>query len=255
MLRKEIKAIIKNPVYFVIIVLPLFLAFIMSEGTKSYLSQHRQISEAVNTAREIIPYNGVVLNSKAQFAVSELNFMLMMCAILAGLSLFEERRLHVWDRVVEKNKFILIKFFIHYGVSVLMIVFNIVGFWLLFDIKMSVKSIFVFLSVPLISILLGFFVGITAKGRAVLSNTILMIVMIMGYFGGALSLTSVLSNTSFMNVLMRLSPLTMANKLVFKDLIGISMGNDLLLWILLISIFAGTFIFLIGRKIKNGASI
>ena len=255
MLKKEIKGIIKNPVYIIIMFLPLFLTFIMSEGTKNYLSQHFQNSTAVNTAKEVILYNGVLLNSKSQFAVSELNFMLMMCAILAGLSIFEERKLHVWDRVVSKGNFILIKIFTHYAFSLIMILFNVIGYWILFDISFPIKSICIFLSIPIVSISFGLFVGILVYNRAMLSNTVLMIVMLMGYFGGALSLTSVLSNTKFMNVLMYISPLTMANKLIFKDLIHINWGNDLFIWISTILVFTLLFIFLIVRRLKNGASI
>ncbi len=82
-----------------------------SEGTKNYLSQNIQSAIVVNTAKEVILYDGMVLNSKVQFAVSELNFMLMMCAILAGLSIFEERKLHIWDRVVNKGNFLHIMHF------------------------------------------------------------------------------------------------------------------------------------------------
>ncbi len=255
MLKKEIKGIIKNPVYLIIMFLPLLLTFIMSEGTKKYLSQHIQSSAVINTAKEVILYDGTLLNSKVQFAVSELNFMLMMCAILAGLSIFEERKLHVWDRVVSKGDFMLIKFFTHYAFSLIMILFNVIGYWVLFDISFPIKSIWVFLSIPVFSISLGLFVGLLVYNRAMLSNTVLMIVMLMGYFGGALSLTSVLSNTKFMNVLMYLSPLTIANQLIFKDLIHVNWGNDLWIWISIVLIFELIFVSLIGRRIKSGASI
>ena len=252
MLKKEIKGIIKNPVYFIIMCLPQLLTFIMSEGTKSYLSQHIQSIVAVNTVKEVIMYDGVLLNSKVQFAVSELNFMLMMCAILAGLSIFEERKLYVWNG---KGNFITIKFLTHYVFSLVLIVFNILGFRILFNIGFSIESLYIFISVPIISIILGLFVGLLAANRAILSNAILMIVMLTGYFGGALSLTSVLSNTKFMNVLMYLSPLTMANRLIFKNLVHVNWGNDLLIWILEIFVFVSIVVSLIGRRVKNGASI
>ncbi len=255
MLKKEIKEIIKNPVYFVIMILPQLITFIMSEGTKGYLSQHMQNAPVVNTAKEIILYDGILLDSKAQFAVSELNFMLMMFAILAGLSIFEERRLHIWDRIVGKGKFIIIKFFTHYIFALIMIIFNILGFCILFNINFQISSLYIFFSVPIISILLGLFAGIIAGSRAIISNAVLMIVMMTGYFSGALSLTSVLANTKFMNALMYLSPLTMANKLIFKDLINVNWGNDLLIWTLIILILTAGFISLIGRRVKNGASI
>ncbi len=255
MIRKEIKGMVRNPVYFIIMILPIILTFIMSEGTQNYLSQHKQISEAVNTAKEIIIYQGILLNSKVQFAVSELNFMLMMYAILAGLTVFEEIKLHIWDRIVNKNEFILIKYLTHYGFSVFMIIFNMACFWVLFDIKMPIESIFIFLSVPIISILLGIFVGIVVFDRAMLSNTILMTVMMMGYFGGALSLTSVLANTKFMDVLMYFSPLTIANKLIFKILLNIDLEGYLLIWTGLVILIAGTFTYLIKRRIKYGAII
>ncbi len=255
MLKKEIKGIIKNPAYFIIMCLPMLIAFIMSEGTKNYLSQHVQSIVAVTTTKEVIMHNGALLNSKVQFAVSELNFMLMMCAILAGLSIFEERKLHVWERIVGKGNFILLKFFIHYAFSIVMITFNLIGFSIFFDINFPIGSVCVFLSIPIISVVLGLFVGLSSGNRAMLSNTILTIVMLMGYFGGALSLTSVLSNTKFMNVFMYLSPLTMANRLIFKNLVHVNWGNDLWIWSLAIFVFVTIFVSLIGRRVKNGASI
>ncbi|MDY6037688.1 MAG: hypothetical protein SPI74_01615 [Eubacterium sp.] len=125
----------------------------------------------------------------------------------------------------------------------------------MFDINFPIKSIGVFLSIPIISIILGLFVGLLACSRAILSNTVLMIVMMMGYFGGAISLTSVLSNTKFMNVLMYLSPLTRVNRLIFKDLIQVNRGNDLWIWILTVLVFATVLISLMGRRVKDGAII
>lgn len=255
MFRKEIKAIIKNPAYFIIMILPLTLTFIMSEGTKNYLSQFTKTTEVFNSTKEIVLYNGMILASKFQFAVSELNFMLMMYAILAGLSILEERRLHVWDRVVNKKSFILTKFFVHYIFAIIIIALNIFGFWVIFNIVFSIKCICMFLCMPIISIVLGLFIGVTVNNRAILSNIILMMVMMMGFFGGALSLTSVLANTKYANVLMYLSPLTMANKLIFKDLINLNWGNDFLIWIAFISIFLGACITMIARRIRNGSII
>lgn len=255
MFRKEIKGILKNPAYFIIMILPLFLTFIMSEGTKNYLSQFTKTTEVLNSTKEIVLYNALILESKLQFAVSELNFMLMMYAILAGLSIFEERRLHIWDRVVNKVSFIFTKFIVHYIFAIIIIAFNMLGFWILFNIKFPIKSTCMFLCMPIISIVLGLFIGIIVKNRAILSNTILMMVMMMGFFGGALSLTSVLANTKYANVLMYLSPLTMANKLIFKDLINLNWGNDFLIWIAFISIFLGACISMIGRRIRNGSII
>lgn len=255
MLRKEIKRLIHNPVYFIIMSLPLMLSFIMSEGTKSYLSQHLQGAIAVKTVKEVILYDGPLLNSKVQFAVSELNFMLMVCAVLAGLSMFEERKLHVWDRVVCKGRIVLLKFLTHYAFSLIMITFNIIGYRILFDIGFSIKSVGIFLSIPIISISVGLFVGILAYNRAMLSNTILMLVMMMGYFGGALSLTSVLSNTKFMNVLMHVSPLTIANRLIFKDLLHMQWGKDLWTWLCIVLICELILVSLMVRRVKNGSSI
>lgn len=255
MLKKEIKLMIKNPVYFIIMCLPQLLSFIMSEGTKNYLSQHNQSISQINTAKEVIMYNGILLNSKVQFAVSELNFMLMMCAILAGLSIFEERKLYVWNRVINKANFLIMKFITHYIFSLIMIAFNVLGFYIFFNISFSTQALYIFISIPLISIILGLCVGLFISNRAVLSNSILMIVMLMGYFGGALSMTSVLSNTKFMNVLMYLSPLTIANRLIFKNLILINWGNDLWIWLISIFLFLAIFVTLIGRRVKNGASI
>lgn len=255
MLKKEIRGIMKSPVYFIIAALPLLLTFIMSEGTRNYLVQHSQSSAVVRAAKEVALYDGASLPARVQFAVSELHFMLMMCAVLAGLSLFEERKLHVWDRAVRKSEFVLIKFFTHYAFSLAMIAFNVVGFWVLFDIRFPIHSLCIFFSVPLISILLGLFAGVTVRNRAMLSNSVLMAVMMMGYFGGALSLTSVLENTPFTSLLMYLSPLTWANQLIFKALLGVAWGKDLFIWGAVVLLFAGTFSFLMRKRVKHGAGI
>lgn len=235
--------------------LPLLFTFILSEGTQHYLSQHINSELDINTVKNIILYNGIVLNSRTQFAVSELSFMLMMCAILSGLNVFEERTLHVWDRVVCKRLFLLIKFVIHFLFTVIMIGVNTFFLKMAFNISFSVKAILIFLSIPIISIPMGILVGMNVKNRTLLSNTILMIVMMMGYFGGALSLTSVLSNTRFMNLLMYISPLTIANKLIFKEMIHIAWTFDIVVWIVLCLVLSTIFTLLISWRIKNGASI
>ncbi|UTC64007.1 hypothetical protein E4O00_08965 [Treponema sp. OMZ 788] len=255
MLKKEIKGIVKNPVYYIVMILPFIITFIMSEGTKNYLLQRTEFTHKINVAKEIVLYSGQILDAKIQFAVSELNFMLLMAAILIGLSVFEERRLHIWDRIVDKRKFISVKFFAHYGFSVVMIVFNLMLFALIFDMQTPFKSILILLSMPTVSMLFGILIGLIVQNRAMLSNTILMIVMFMGFFGGALSLTSVLSNTKCMNVLMYISPLTLANKLIYKNLINVNMGRELFIWIAFILGFAGLCIAFIERRMKNGTVI
>ncbi|UTC63153.1 ABC transporter permease [Treponema sp. OMZ 787] len=255
MLKKEIKGIVKNPVYYIVMILPFIITFIMSEGTKNYLLQRPEFTQKINVAKEIVLYSGQILDAKIQFAVSELNFMLLMASILIGLSVFEERRLHIWDRIVDKRKFVSVKFFAHYVFSVVMIVFNLILFAVIFDMQTPFKSILILLSMPIVSMLFGILIGLIVQNRAMLSNTILMIVMFMGFFGGALSLTSVLSNTKFMNVLMYISPLTLANKLIYKNLIHVTMGRELFIWIVFILGFAGLFIAFIERRIKNGTVI
>lgn len=255
MLKKEIKSIVKNPIYYIVMILPFIITFIMSEGTKNYLLQRPEFTNNINVMKEVVLYSGQILNAKIQFAVSELNFMLLMASILIGLSVFEERRLHIWDRIVDKRKFILTKFFAHFVFSIVMITFNIYLFELVFDMQTPLKSILIFMSMPIISMFLGIFVGCIVQNRAMLSNTILMIVMFMGFFGGALSLTAVLSNTKFMNVLMYISPLTLANKLIYKNMINVNMRVQLFIWIGFVLLFAGLFTFLIERRIKNGTVI
>lgn len=253
MFVKEVKSIFKNPIYYMILILPIILTLFMSEGTKNYLSREINNREIINTSKEVVIYDGKTLDSKEQFAVSELNFMLLMVSVLAGLNLFEERRLHIWDRVVQKNKFYFIKFLSHFIFSIIMVILNIAVFKFLLKIDFNLKSVFIFISVAIISINFGLFVGIIVKTRAAVSNTIMMIVMLMGYFGGALSLSSVLENTKFMNILIYISPLTFANKIIFKNLINISCLNEFIVWILLLIISSTLFSFYVQRRIKNGS--
>lgn len=255
MIKKEFKGAIRNPAYYIVMLLPILLTFIMSEGTKGYLSQGLQDQAIIRTTREISLYNGLILGSKEQFAVSELNFMLLIYSILPGLSIFEERRLHIWDRLVKKSQLLIVKFIVYYILSLIMIAINVLVFKFCFNISFPSRSICIFCSLPIVSVFLGLFIGVLVNNRTMLSNTLLMLVMIMGYFGGALSLTSVLANTKFMNVLMKLSPLSMVNRLIFKDLISMNWGNDLWVWSSLLLIISILLIGLISRRVKNGASI
>lgn len=255
MLKKEVKGIVNNPAYGIVILLPLVLTFIMSEGTKNYLLPHASTGETLQVAKEIVLYHGTILDAKIQFAVSELNFMLMMCAVPTGLNLLEERRTHVWDRVVGKKNFVFTKFLVHYGFALFMVLVNVVGFRWLFGIRIPIGSVLVFFSVPVLSLLFGLFVGLTVNTRAMVSNTVLVVVMLMGYFGGAWSLTSVLENTKVMNLLMYVSPITTANKLIFKDLLRIHFGSSLLLWLTLVMVLSALFLSLIKRRIDHGAVV
>lgn len=252
--KKEIISIVKNPVYYIIMFLPFILAFIMSEGTKNYINLNN-ISNIALKITNIELYKGIILNSRIQFAVSELSFMLMMTSILIGQSLFQERSLHIWDRIVKKESFIAKKFLYNYIFTIVMIVINTIMYNYILDILLSYKSILILSTLPIISLLLGIYISLTVKNKAILSNTILMIVMLSGYFGGALSMTSVLQNTKYMNYLMYLSPITFSNKLIFKDFLKINIVNEIIIWILSLFILSTILIYLIKRRIKNGSII
>ncbi|MDO5718999.1 MAG: hypothetical protein Q4P34_08445 [Tissierellia bacterium] len=253
MLKKELKLMIKNPAYFIIAILPFALSFFMSEGTKNYLLQYAVQADEIISSKEVIIYTGKVLDARAQFATSELSFMVMMSSILIGLSVFEERRLHIWDRLVGKERLLCLKFALHYIYDIILIMINLFLYKVAFGIEFPAKAYLLFSSIPIISLFLGMIIGLTVNSRAVLSNSILMIVMLLGYFGGALSLTSVLANTRFMNVLMYISPLTIVNKLIFSSIIGLE--KSFALWFISLAVFAIISLFFLNRRIKDGAVI
>ena len=172
MVYKEVKGMMHNLAYLSIMVLPLLLTFIMASGTKNYLVDVSGLKESGNVLSNVSVYQGTLLDSKAQFAVSELSFMVMMVSNLIGLNVFEERDKHVWDRVVCKNQFIGMKFFMHVGFSLLMILLNVVCYKYLFGVKIPLSAILVFISITLICLPFGILVGMFVQSRAMVSNKI-----------------------------------------------------------------------------------
>lgn len=255
MLKKEIYAIVKNPVYYMLLFLPFLLSFFMSEGIKNYSTKDFVSLESINTTKEVILYSGTFLNAKIQFMVSELNFMIMMISTLIGLNVLEDRRLHIWDRVIDKDRFLLVKVFIHYIYSALMVIISLLLFKICFDITFPFKSVIIFLSFPLLSLSMGILAGIYIDNRTVLSNTLMMIVMLFGYLGGSLSLSSVLSTTKFMRYLMYVSPVTLGNKIIFLQILGIdNIGSYISFIAVIFVVLIISFIF-IKRRLKNGSII
>ncbi len=255
MLSREIFKIIKSPVYYLFLFIPFLLTFFMSQGTSGYLESYLSSQGEVSTAVPVLVYSGKHLGADVQFAISELGLMLMMLANLSGLSLFEDRRLHIWDRIIDKNRFVFIKFISHFIFAIFMILISSLLYRFVYDIEFDIEVILVFLSISILGILFGISIGSLAKNRAVLSNVIMLVVMLMGYFGGALSLTSVLSNIKFMEYLMYLSPLTIANRVVFEDMLGFDSLRYAYIWIGEFSVLFILFISIILRRSKHDSII
>lgn len=230
MLRKEMRKIARNRAYWLLMLLPFALAFFMSEGTQSYLDRFSPVSHAVAGAKEVILYQGVLLDARTQFAVSELSFMLLMVATLLGNNIFEERRLRIWDRVIDKNRFLAVKSLVHYLYAAGMIVVSLGLYRLAFGLRFPAPAVFVFFTLPVLGLCIGLAAGVTLPSRAVVSNTTMMTVMLFGYLGGALSLSSVLATTNIMRWIMHLSPITAANRLIFAEMLGHSDANRWIAW-------------------------
>ncbi|MDO5726170.1 MAG: hypothetical protein Q4P29_07740 [Tissierellia bacterium] len=253
MLKKELKTLLNSKVYLFILILPFILTFFMSEGTKNYLLENRQTLNTVETKVEIVPYDGKILDAQTQFAVSELSFILMMSASLLGLNLFEERKLHTWDRIVAKNELLTIKILLHYIFDILMILVSIFLFNIVLNLKFPISSILLFATIPFMSLTFGAAIALIAANRTMVSNIIMLVVMLLGYLGGALSLTSVLANTKFMNILMNFSPLTIVNRLIFRQILELFEPMQLLPW-LMVNLIVGTLsIAIIRKQVKYGS--
>lgn len=255
MIRKELKSMFHNSAYWIVAILPLLLTFLMSQGTKQYLESSTSQQVLYTSMHHVSMYSGLMLQGDFQFAVSELSFMVMMISNLVGLNVFEERRIHVFDRVPNKKGFIAMKFGMHVLYAAILIVCNTICYKIFLGIHLPIKAILIFFSISLISIPFGIVVGLYAKSRVTVSNIILMLVMLMGYFGGALSLTSVLANTRYMKALMYGSILTIANKLVFKTLLGLPLQTTLMIWSISVIGICVVCSILIVRRIDHGAVI
>ena len=252
MLIKELKEISKNYVYLIVMLLPLLLTFVMSQGTINYAPQPTSIPITTTTTKPVSTYTGIQLASASQFAVSELSFMLLMTSDLVALSMFRERKLHIWDRVNDKKAFISAKIIAHIIFAIAMIAFNIALYKILFNIAIPYSSTAALILLSLVATLFGICIGISSKTKSGLSGTVLMSVMTMGYFGGALSLTSVLANTKYMNQLMYISPLTHTNQIIYKSMLNIDTTYNLYTWIAIASLLIITMTFIVIRRIKNG---
>lgn len=234
----------KNKAYYILLILPALLAFFMSEGTKGYL-------ENIYSTGDETLYTGKFLFASTQFAISELNFIVLMTASFLGLSILEERSLHIWDRIIDKSKFLFTKAIIHYIYTLVMVLVSVLLFRILFDLNLSLNAILIMCTVPILSLCIGTIAGIFLENRTVLSNTVLMIVMLFGYFGGALSLSSMLSTTKYMNYLIYLSPLTLINKVLFMEYLELEYKNMLFIWIGVVVVLSFLTILLVKRRLEN----
>lgn len=251
MFKKEIQLLSRKSSHWILCILPFFLAFFMSEGTKNYLNQWMMTGEAVSTNQEIVLYTGKIIDAKTQFAISELHTMLFMVSTLIGLHIFEERKLHIWDRVIAKERFLSIIFLTYYLFSFLMIIVNLILYRVIFKLNFPISSILLFLSIPFISLNMGLVAGLYLQSRSVIVNVLMMICMLFGYLGGALSLVSVLSTTKIMDKIMYLSPISLANKIVFSQMLDLSTGNYKIFWFVLVFMTIGISIILIRRKVYD----
>ncbi|SEQ61109.1 hypothetical protein SAMN05421767_10288 [Granulicatella balaenopterae] len=243
---------LKNKVYLFLLFLPALLAFFMSEGTKGYITQFYHVGgDSLSGNSQVVLYTGKLLFAKTQFAISELNFMVMMVSSLVGLNILEERTLHIWDRIIDKGRFLAVKVVIHYLYCLLMIVISLVVFRFGFGIGFSVRAVLLLATVPIVSMAIGIMAGIFIHNRTVLSNTVMMIVMLFGYFGGALSLSSVLSTTNYMNYLIYLSPLTLINKLLYMDYLALWDANLLMIWLSVLAVLTIGTILVMKRGLKH----
>ncbi|MDO5733008.1 MAG: hypothetical protein Q4P72_04385 [Eubacteriales bacterium] len=252
MIKKELRSMIKSPSYYVILLLPIALCLFMSEGTKNYLEIGSALSKSVETTVPVRIYQGARAGAKLQFAVSELSFMLLMASLPMGFNVFEERRLHTWDRLVNKSKLLYTKWGLHYLYTLLMIAISVIGFRWIFAIHLSPTAILLFATIPILSLSLGLMIACCVESRSVLQDTTLMLVMLLGFFGGALSLSSVLSNTRVMNLLMYLSPLTLVNQIIFADYLALPIKGLLLPWLLVEFVLSAACLAITRRRIKHG---
>lgn len=253
MIKKEIKQLLRSPSYYIMLLLPFLLIFFMSEGTKGYLAPLPPSPSSVSAP--ILLYQGILLNAQQQFAVSELTFMLFMSTILLGLNILKERQTNVWNRVICKKRFLLIKSGVHAVYHLLLITVTLGLLYFFYQISYSWYDILCFISVSCISLPFAVFIGLKASSQTILSNLMLLSVMLLGYFGGALSLSSVLANTKGMNILRYLSPLTLVNQCIYRDILSCSNSTITIAWWSVVFILSTSLLILIQRRVTYDSII
>ncbi|MDO5695835.1 MAG: hypothetical protein Q4P30_03645 [Eubacteriales bacterium] len=253
MFRQSLRGIIRGPAYYLLSILPFVLTLFLSAGTQGYLDRFAET--AVHVPGPVVRYSGPVLGAAEQFAVSELSFILMMVSVLTGLAVLRERHLHVWDRLPCRGRFFAVHLLTHVGYGLWVLGLNSVLYIIVFEIRFSVSQLAVFASILPLAVLFGGFTALCVRERSVLSNIVLMAVMLSGYLGGALSLTAVLQNTRFMNVLRYASPLTLVNEVIYRMHLHLLQGENLVAWA--VTLMALSIILLIGceRRIRHGSII
>lgn len=169
------------------------------------------------------------IDSLGYYSFSSLAFSILFMGLLVGFSLQNEKTYGTIERIKLSKAGIPSVFMVKLSLGILCGLGQILTVYLFstFVLKVNWGSFtglifLLFLLLSLYSAVFGGVMGFISKDKASCQNTVLMLTMLSGYFGGAISPLYLLENTSIMNIFIHCSPLYWFNTA------SISLQNEIL---------------------------
>lgn len=249
MFKKELRHLGRNyGLLFFIVFAPALLTFIMGQGTMHYNPGIGQTVRDLGARIQVL--NLPRITSTQSFAISATTFFAMMLSNFIAHDLYQERENRTLDRHPSKARLLMAKGLLYAAVLLLMILISGLTNRLFYGIQWTLPMIGLFWSTGFLSIPFGFLIALKAHSKQVLSNIALMIVMLLGYFSGTLSLMSVLKNTPIMRRLIYISPLTWLNEALTHRFLGVA-DHALLPWLIYAGALLAVMCILINRSLHH----
>lgn len=249
MFRKELRHLRHQyGLLFFIIFAPALLTFVMGQGTMHYQAGIGQAVQDLGARIRVLDVPRIT--STQSFAISATTFFAMMLSNFIAHDLYRERENRTLDRHPSKARLLLTKGLLYAVLLLLMILISNLANRLFYGIRWTLPMIGLFWSTGFISIPFGFLIALTAHSKQVLSNIVLMIVMLLGYFSGTLSLMSVLKNTPLMRHLIYISPLTWLNEALTHRFLHVA-DQSLLPWLIYAGVLLAAMCIWINRSLHH----
>ncbi|MFI3201834.1 MAG: ABC transporter permease [Eubacteriales bacterium] len=186
------------------------------------LANHTSFREATSSSiveREVV--QGTKIDSIGYYTFSSLAFSILFMGLIVGFSMQNEKILGTLERIklskAGMGSVFLAKIVmgIICGIGQILVVF--ISSNLLFKVSWGEYTgimFALFLLLAIYSAVFGGVMGVLCKSKASCQSNVLMLSMLSGYFGGAITPLYLLENTAFMNIVIHCSPLYWFNSAI-----------------------------------------
>ncbi|MFI3250453.1 MAG: ABC transporter permease [Eubacteriales bacterium] len=192
------------------------------------LANQVSISSA-ETVMEKVVLDRPQIDSLGYYSFSSLAFSILFMGLIVGFSVQNEKIYGTIERIQLSKAGVSTIFITKLGAGVLCGFGQILTVYLFSSFVLKVNwgrytgiIWLLFLLLSLYSAIFGGVMGFISKSKASCQNTVMMLSMLSGYFGGAISPLYLLENTSIMNIFVHFSPLYWFNTA------SISLQNEIL---------------------------